>query len=190
MSYAGRRTIYCWGLAVLTTLLLCIGFASISKSKNASWGIGSLLLIYTFIYDLTVGPVCYSLVAELTSTRLKTKSIVLARNIYNVFGIVNGVITPYMLNPTAWNWRAKTGFFWAGICFLCWVWTYFRLPEPKGRTYGELDVLFERRVSARKFHKTDVSPWAGGDGLTLDSIDEKGVGGLRGAAGENEKVAT
>jgi len=159
MSRAGRRTLYIHGLALLTLLLLLIGLVSISNSKSASWGIGSLLLVYTFTYDLTVGPVCYSLVAEMPSTRLKTKSIVLARNVYNVFGIVNGVITPYMLNPTAWNWKGKSGFFWAGACFLCLTWTYFRLPEPKGRTYGEMDILFERGISARKFKSTDVSPW-------------------------------
>lgn len=62
-----------------------------------------------------------------------------------------------MLNPTAWNWKAKSGFFWGGLCFLCAVWTYFRLPEPKDRTYGELDILFENKVSARKFKSTVVS---------------------------------
>jgi len=176
MSRAGRRTLYINGLALLTLLLLLIGLVSISNSKGASWGIGSLLLVYTFTYDITVGPVCYSLVAELPSTRLKTKSIVLARNVYNVFGIVNGVITPYMLNPTAWNWKGKSGFFWAGLCFLCLVWTYFRLPEPKGRTYGELDILFERGVSARKFKGTDVSPWET-EGLEQVESNEKEKGG-------------
>ncbi len=61
-----------------------------------------------------------------------------------------------MLNPTAWHWGAKSGFFWAGSCLLCALWTYFRLPEPKGRTYGDLDVLFKSGVSARKFKSTVV----------------------------------
>jgi SP family general alpha glucoside:H+ symporter-like MFS transporter len=38
---------------------------------------------------------------------------------------------PYMLNPTKWNWAGKTGFFWAGIGFLCLTWAFFRLPELK-----------------------------------------------------------
>ncbi|KAH8670303.1 MFS maltose permease MalP [Tricladium varicosporioides] len=173
MSHAGRRTLYVNGLAMLTVLLLCIGLTSISNHQNASWGIGSLLLIYTFVYDITVGPVCYSLVAEIPSTRLKTKSIVLARNLYNVAGIVNGIIVPYMLNPTAWNWKGKSGFFWAGMCFLCFSWTYFRLPEPKGRTYGELDILFEQGVSARKFSRIDVSPWAGETAPTPPRVGSK-----------------
>lgn len=161
MTHFGRRTLYVAGLSTLNVLLLSIGFVSLAGSKNiaASWATGSLLLVYTFFYDLTVGPVCYSLVSELSSTRLRAKTIVLARNLYNVLSVVNGVIVPFMLNPTAWNWRGKAGFFWAGFCFLCVVWAYFRLPEPKDRTYGELDVLFQKRISARKFKETAVDPF-------------------------------
>ncbi|KAH7009021.1 MFS maltose permease MalP [Ilyonectria destructans] len=161
MTHFGRRALYVGGLAILNVVLLAIGFVSLAGNHNtaASWATGSLLLVYTFFYDSTVGPVCYSLVSELSSTRLRAKTIVLSRNLYNIFSIVNGVIIPYMLNPTAWNWRGKAGFFWACFCFLCVVWAYFRLPEPKGRTYGELDVLFQQGVSARKFKETAVDPF-------------------------------
>jgi len=43
------------------------------------------------------------------------------------------------------------------MCFLCIIYTYFRVPEPSGRTFAELDLLFEKRVSARKFAKTEVN---------------------------------
>ncbi|KAI5456062.1 putative MFS alpha-glucoside transporter [Mariannaea sp. PMI_226] len=176
MTHLGRRTLYVGGLAILNVLLLVIGFVSLAGSHNtgASWATGSLLLIYTFFYDSTVGPVCYSLVSELSSTRLRAKTIVLARNLYNVFSIVNGVIIPYMLNPTAWNWRGKAGFFWACFCFLCVAWAYFRLPEPKGRTYGELDVLFQQGVSARKFKQTAVDPFSRGLDEKKD-VDDTGL---------------
>lgn len=158
MPKVGRRTLYIWGQAVLCGLLLIIGFLGIVPKGNVGtqWGIGAMLLIFTFVYDCTVGPVCYSLVAEIPSTRLRQKTVVLARNTYNIASIVGNILTPRMLNPGAWNWGAKSAFFWAGTCFLCLVWTYFRLPEPKGRTYGELDILFEQRVSARKFKETIV----------------------------------
>jgi SP family general alpha glucoside:H+ symporter-like MFS transporter len=163
VRWAGRRTLYVWGLAVMFSFLLIIGLVGIepSSNKSASWAIGSMLLAYTFVYDLTIGPVCYSLVAEISSTRLKAKSIVLARNFYNIAGIINNIIAPRMINPTAWNWGAKSGLFWAGMCFLCLTWTYFRLPEPKGRTYGEIDILFERRVPAREFRETEVDEFSG-----------------------------
>ena len=161
MPRFGRRTLYLVGLSTMCCLLLIIGFCGLASESNTSaqWAIGSMLLIFTFVYDCTVGPVCYSLVAELASTRLRQKTVVLARNWYNIGSIINNVSTPRMLNPSAWNWGAKSGFFYAGTCFLCLLWAFFRLPEPKGRTYGELDVLFEQRVSARKFASTVVDPY-------------------------------
>lgn len=47
----------------------------------------------------------------------------------------------------------------AGLCFLCLTYTYFRVPEPRNRSFFELDVLFANGVSARKFHKTHVDEY-------------------------------
>lgn len=150
MSYFGRRTLYVGGLVALLFILVGIGGAGfapandvitqtkrqeggvqIHVNKGASWAVGSLLLVFTLIYDITVGPVCYAIVAESSSTRLRQKTIVLARMLYNICGIVNNFLLPAMLNPGTWNWGSKTGLFWAGICLLCIIWCYFRLPETK-----------------------------------------------------------
>ncbi|KAM3551129.1 hypothetical protein ARSEF4850_008026 [Beauveria asiatica] len=160
MTRFGRRSLYLYGQCILFTLLVAIGGAAFAGRRNiaAQWAIGSMLLVYTFVYDCTVGPVCYSLVSEISSSRLRTKSVVFARNMYNIAGIATNILTPRMLNPTAFNWGAKSGLFFAGTCSLCILWTYLRLPEPKGRTFRELDVLFERRVSAPKFSAAVVDP--------------------------------
>lgn len=81
---------------------------------------------------------------------------------------------PRFLGPNDWNWGAKTGFFWAGACFLLFVWTYFRLPEPKDRTYGELDVLFEHKVSARKFKGTQVAQFEGESSMIVEKLPSHG----------------
>jgi SP family general alpha glucoside:H+ symporter-like MFS transporter len=160
----GRRTLYLWGLAILAVTLLVIGglgvaedFSNSNQKIQIAWAVGSLLLVYAFFYDVTIGPVCYSLVAEIPSVQLRTKSVVLARASYNILNIISNVITPYMLNPSAWNWGAKAGFFYGGTCVLSIVYTYFCIPEPIGRTYGELNVLFRQKVSARKFATTQVT---------------------------------
>jgi SP family general alpha glucoside:H+ symporter-like MFS transporter len=156
VSVWGRRTIYLVGLTSSLLLLLIVGFIGLSSSDGAQWGIGVLMLVYTFMYDSTIGPVCYSLVAEISSTRLRSKTIVVARIFYNMTNIVNNIITPRMINSTAWDWGTKGAFFWAGICFLCTIWAFFRLPELRGRMYAELDKLFEQEVSARDFSKAVI----------------------------------
>ena len=156
MSKLGRRTIHFGGLCMQLILLVIVGSLSFGPGNSYVWAIGAMLIVFTFVYDFTVGPVTYSLISELSSTRLKAKTIVLARAAYNASNIFVNVMTNYQLSETAWKWGAKSAYFWAGTCFISAVWVFFRLPEPKGRTYAELDVLFEKRVSARKFASTKV----------------------------------
>jgi SP family general alpha glucoside:H+ symporter-like MFS transporter len=73
--------------------------------------------------------VCYTLVAEIPSTRLRVRTTVIARISYNFVGLATNTITPKMLNPSAWNWKGKTGFFWAGATGLTLLWCWFRLVD-------------------------------------------------------------
>jgi SP family general alpha glucoside:H+ symporter-like MFS transporter len=110
----------------------------------------------------------------MASTRLRIKTVVLARNAYLIASLVANFLNPPILNPSAWNLRGKGGFIWAGICFCQLVWSYFRLPETKGRSAAELDVLFERNIPARKFRTTVVDPFHGAE--EADAVaEEKGI---------------
>jgi len=160
MFRAGRRQLYLYGVFHLGCLLLITACVDLAGNERAPWAVGALLILYTFVFDITVGPVCYSLVSDIPSIRLKSKTLVLARNTYNVMEIVNNIITPYMLNPTQLNWGRKMAYFWAGMCALCWLYAYFRLPEPKGKSFGQLDELFARGVKARDFSNVDINPFA------------------------------
>jgi hypothetical protein len=142
MPHFGRRTLYLWGLGFLFCMLMLIGgMGVLGTARGPSLAAGTLLMIYTFVYDFTIGPVCYALVADIPSTRLKIKTVVLARNLYNVGGIINNVLMPRMLLNTNWNWGARTGFFWAGACLLLFIYHYFRLPEPKVRNMINLQAI-------------------------------------------------
>ncbi len=127
-----------------------------SPSSGLGWGIGALLLVSVFISGVTTSPVSYTLVSEIPSSLLRSKSIVVARFSYACVNIAANVLAPYQLNPSAWGWGARSGFFWGGTCTLGLIFTYFVVPEPKDRTIAELDLLFAKRVSARRFAKAQV----------------------------------
>ena len=161
----GRRTLYVVGLAALTAILFIVGIVS-AAAGNAAGGYyaqASMMLVWLFVYYMTVGPICYAIIGETSSTRLRNKSVCLSRIAYYVAQIICNVVNPYMLNPTAGDWKGKTGFFWGGCAFVYFVWAWFRLPEMKSRTYEELDVLFAQRVKARDFSKYNVDPYASTD---------------------------
>lgn len=174
----GRRTLYLYGQCGLCVILFILGFLGLVPSSSphrhsAAMATGGLMLCWAVIYQCSVGTVAYSLVTEISSRRLLIKSVVLGRNLYNVVGILCSVLTPYMLNPGAWNWGNYAGFFWGGSCLLCGIYTYFRIPEPSGRSFAEIDLLFEMKVSARDFAKTQVDVFSGvGEKAMEERVEE------------------
>ncbi|GES59667.1 Sugar transporter [Aspergillus terreus] len=161
ITYFGRRTLYVWGQGILSTFLFIIGIInSTSHTTDAQWAQASFCFLWLFVFALTIGPITYAIVSETSSVRLRPLTVCLARTAYQVCNVVSQVLEPYFMNPTAWNASGKTGFFWGGTALLVFIWAFFRLPEPKGRTYAELDILFAKRTPARKFASTHVDPYA------------------------------
>jgi len=71
----------------LCSMLFILGFLGLvpkvpkSHKKEASLATGAIMLVWAMFYQLSVGTVCYSLVAELSTRRLQIKTIVLGRNL-------------------------------------------------------------------------------------------------------------
>lgn len=159
----GRRTIFIGGACWMAVMMFIIGFLALAhQGIDIGYASSAVYLLWFCGYELTIGPVAFIIVGETSSTRLRSKSIALGRNAYNVFSIISFTVAPYVLNPTKGNWKGKAGFLAGGLCILCALWAYFRLPECKGRTYEELDIMFSRNLKASEFanyqidHQVDV----------------------------------
>lgn len=140
------------------------------------------MVMVNLTFHMSIGPVCYTVVGEIPASRLRARSIAFGRFVYVVNGIIVATINPYMQSTTAWNWKAKAGFFWAGTGMLCIVWAFFRLPETKGRSFAEIDVLFAQKVPTREFSKTLVreDTFTGiqiADDHKVEEVDRKKVNG-------------
>jgi hypothetical protein len=141
----------------MTTLLFIIGFLSIpTHNKGAIWTMATLMDIWTFVYQMTVGPICFVIISEISATRLREKTIAIATAVQSTASIVFTVAMPYMLNSDEANWGGKAGFLFGGTSFVCFLWCHFRLPESRGRTFEELDILFEKRIPAKQFKNYDL----------------------------------
>jgi len=130
-QWFGRRTIFITGLASLTCLLYAIGGVTPAADSggNGKWAQAALIMAWVFVYDISVGvscadtrpfcvdkltrqPLAYCIVGETSSTRLRGKTVAISRNLYNIMSVVSNVLGTYQINPTAWNWRGYTSFFW------------------------------------------------------------------------------
>lgn len=160
MARLGRRTIYVCGLAALSALMTTVGVVEVATENMAGkYAMGGLVLVWLFVYYCTVGPVCYAIISETGAAKLRAKTVCLSRISYYVAQIIGYTAQPYMVNPTEGNLKGKAAFVWAATGFTCFVWAFWRLPEMKGRTYEELDLLFAQGVPARRFASAEVDAY-------------------------------
>jgi len=110
LSRWGRRTIWLVGFCMLVVVLFTIGILACVPNQTLSiaWAQSCLCLVWLGAYSMTVGPIVYTIVAEIGSTRLRTQTVVLARSTYYIGNIVGGVLQPYFMSPTAWDAKGKT----------------------------------------------------------------------------------
>lgn len=149
----GRRTIYNWGLVFLTVIVFLIGILDVIPNYNitTTWGQSSLMVVYNFAYDLTIGPLCFVIISETSSAKLRGKTIAISTTINALINVACAVGIPYALNPDNGNLRGKLAFVFFGITLPCIAWCFWCLPEAKGRTFDELDVMFQREVPTKEF---------------------------------------
>lgn len=91
---------------------------------------------------------------------------------------------PYLVLKTQVGLGSKVGFIFGAISLLSLVFTYFCVPECKGKTLEQVDWLFNNNVKLRHFGDTDASGML--DGSILE--DFKGSSNKDNTSSHVEKV--
>lgn len=77
---------------------------------------------------------------------------------------------PYLISDTYVGLGSKVGFIFGSMAALSVVFTYWLVPECKGKSLEQVDQLFNAGVNPRNFGRTDAPPMMQADAR---SIDEK-----------------
>ncbi|RAL63972.1 hypothetical protein DID88_003160 [Monilinia fructigena] len=154
INRCGRRSTSLVGTAILTFLLLLIGILDILpnySSKKPAFGQVACVIIFSFVYLSTIGPMGWALFAEIPTSSLRSRTVGLGIVVQSLFGILMNIVIPLLINPDSANLRGKIGFIFAGTSTMGTLWVWLRVPETNGRRFEELDWLFQQGVPARKF---------------------------------------
>ncbi|KIJ63765.1 hypothetical protein HYDPIDRAFT_175817 [Hydnomerulius pinastri MD-312] len=148
----GRRFIFNWGMAACTVILMMIGFIWIDNtSGHAKWAISAFTIIYIFVFQTSIGPIGYVLFAEVSSAKLRSKTVGIGTWTNALCSMVVNIVLPYLINPDEANLGGYVGFIFGALSFIGTVWAWYFIPETKNRTVDELDLLYEKQVPARQF---------------------------------------
>lgn len=156
INTAGRRPSFICGTIALAIIELLIGIlavlpSTLSGATGPVFGQSALVIVFACVYFLTIGPMAWAIFAEIPSSRLRSRTIGLGILTQNLFGIILSIAIPYLINPDEADLKGLIGFIFAGLAALGAAWSFWRIPETKGRGFAELDRLFEMRVATRKF---------------------------------------
>ncbi|RSH84102.1 hypothetical protein EHS25_005347 [Saitozyma podzolica] len=145
-----RRLLLIGGVLMIACLMIVGGMGTIKTQTSATGG-----LCLVAVYALTAGPIGYVYLAETSTVVLRAKTTTTAAAMTGMLNLVVNYCMPLMLSTTGANWGVKgTSFFYAGTGLIGLVLVYFFIPETRGRSFIELDELFERRIPARDFRAT------------------------------------
>lgn len=152
----GRRTIYNKGTCILVVLVFLVGILDVVPGYGTSntgvvWAQCSMMVVYNFFYDLTIGPLCFVYLSETSSAKLRDKTIALATTVNALINVACAVGIPYAINPDQGNLRGKLAFIFFGLSLPCLVWLFLALPETKGKTFDEIDLLFQKKIPTKHF---------------------------------------
>jgi sugar porter (SP) family MFS transporter len=119
-------------------------------NKPAQKVLIAFVCIYIAFFAISWGPVVWVITGEIfpLAIRAKGMSLSVASNWLWNFGI--GYATPYLVNASttginavkAANLGVKVFFIWGGTCVGCFIFTYFFVPETKGLSLEQIDLLY------------------------------------------------
>jgi len=145
----GRRKSFLGGMIALTIVLFLIGIMDVIPTAAAKWVQASLTVVYALFYQMSIGAIAFAILGEASSPSLRAKTMGLATATQSIFGTVMNVVVPYLVNPDKANLKGKVGFIFGGLSTAATVWSFFYIPELKGRTFDEIDHMFQNKVNPR-----------------------------------------
>lgn len=128
---------------------------------------------------------------EMPSQRLRSYTFGVAAAVGFLGAWLITFTAPYFINPSSLNWGPRYGYIWFPSCIVSAVWVFFFLPEVKGRTLEEIDVMvsacpicirrstqstntilqFNKKLPARHFRTHKLEGEAGGDVQGKSSVE-------------------
>ncbi|CRG83041.1 Sugar carrier protein C [Talaromyces islandicus] len=150
MDSLGRRTLLLGGSALMAIshiiIAVLVGLYSNDwpAHHGQGWASVAFLLFYMLAFGASWGPVPWAMPAEIFPSSLRAKGVALSTcsNWFNNFII--GLITPPLVQGTGFG----AYVFFAVFCVLSGVWTFFFVPETKGRTLEQMDHVFKDNSSS------------------------------------------
>ncbi|KAE8135131.1 general substrate transporter [Aspergillus pseudotamarii] len=149
----GRRPLLVYGglgMFLMQYIIGAVGTA-LPDNETAVKGMIAVICFQIFFYATTWGPAAWVVVGEIFSLPIRARGVAISTASCWFWNCVLAVIAPYMTGDEegAVNLGPKVFIFWGSLCFLGALFAYFFVPEMKGLSLEQVDLMLAE-TSPRK----------------------------------------
>ncbi|OJJ03846.1 hypothetical protein ASPVEDRAFT_762429 [Aspergillus versicolor CBS 583.65] len=140
----GRRVLLMAGATGTCISLVIVGGilggygASLVDNKSAGWAGIAFIYIYDINFSYSFAPIGWVLPSEIFNLSIRSKAISITTSATWMCNFIIGLVTPDMLDSISWG----TYIFFAAFCLLALAFTFFCIPETRGKTLEDMDLIF------------------------------------------------
>ncbi|RJE21567.1 sugar transporter [Aspergillus sclerotialis] len=140
----GRRVLLMFGAIGTCISLVIVGSiieaygSSLINHKSAGWAGIAFIYIYDINFSYSFAPIGWVLPSEIFNLSIRSKAISITTSATWMCNFIIGLITPDMLETISWG----TYIFFAAFCLLAFLFTFFCIPETRGKTLEDMDLIF------------------------------------------------
>ncbi|KPI39381.1 General alpha-glucoside permease [Cyphellophora attinorum] len=152
-----HRPLMFLGVSICVVMYLIMGIASALPRSSATLTVIGVATAFTSIsYGPAVGA-SMAVAGEVSAANVRAKSLGVGQAFSSFASVVWTIVLPYLFNQDEANLGGKIGWIFFGMAVVYFGLMYFFVPGTKDRTFEELDIMFERRISARRFEKYQLN---------------------------------
>lgn len=176
----GRRKLLLYGaigMCICEYLVAIIGVTVGSDNVAAQRALIALVCIYIAHFAATWGPIAWIVTGEIFPLNVRAKSMSLSVASNWLWNFAIGYATPYLVNrePGSAGLEVKVFFIWGSTCLGCFLFTYFFVPETKGLSLEQIDMMYtlapplkagpvRKRLMTEDIHASDAQAFHKADG--------------------------
>ncbi|XP_069835961.1 solute carrier family 2, facilitated glucose transporter member 3-like [Dendropsophus ebraccatus] len=140
---AGRRTLHLTGLGGMAVFALIMTIALKLKDYAMGWSYVSIVAIFGFValFEIGPGPIPWFIVAELFSQGPRPAAMAVSACSNWTANFLVGMLFPY----AAAGCGPYVFLIFMGLLIIFFIFTFFKVPETKGRTFEEIAQDFKRK---------------------------------------------
>lgn len=169
----GRRPLLmCGAVGTFISLVIVGGIvggygSSLATNKSAGWAGIAFIYIYDINFSFSFAPIGWVLPSEIFNLGNRSKAMAITTSATWMCNFIIGLVTPDMLETIGWG----TYIFFAAFCLLAFIFTYFFVPETRGKSLEDMDEVFGDTAAHEE--KARLMGIASSMGLTSSIPDAK-----------------